>query len=234
MRQLLLSTVALLGIGMGAAQADNFTYTGFSVNPGVAVTLTDPTLLNTPFQASVGEITLSGTGTFMGTPITSIAAWCVDILTGLNPTGTYNIVPFPGPGSVGNGNPSISALQVSEIASLIDHFGGALDNNPGVTQLAIWRLEYGPGLTFSSTSSAGVADIAASVTLAAEASSGGALFDPAATLALLDVVPTDQILAVGVPTVPLPAALPLFAGGLAIFYGLGRRRRTNRLGDALA
>jgi hypothetical protein len=233
MKRLLLSTVAVLGIGIGAAQADNFTYTGFSVNPGVAVTLTDPTLLNTPFTASVGEITLSGTGTFMGTPITSIAAWCVDILTGLNQTGTYNIVPFAS-GSVGNGNPSISALQVSEIASLIDAFGGALDNNPAVTQLAIWRLEYGPGLTFSSTSTTGTADIAASVSLAALASSGGSLFDPAATLALLDVVPTDQILAVGVPTVPLPAALPLFAGGLAIFYGLGRRRRTNRLADALA
>jgi hypothetical protein len=225
MRKWLLASSFLLAVSLPAAHADGFTYTGFSVNPGVAVTLTDPTLLNTPFQASVGEITLTGTGTFMGTPITSIAAWCVDILTGLNQTGTYNIVPFAGPGSVGNGNPSITALQVTEIASLIDHFGGALDNNPGVTQLAIWRLEYGPGLTFSSTSTAGVDDIAASVTLAAEASSGGSLFDPAATLALLDVVPTDQILAVGVPTVPLPAALPLFAGGLGLFGWLTRRNR---------
>jgi hypothetical protein len=226
MKKLLLAGVAIASLAAALpARADNFTYTGFSVNPGVAVTLTDPTLLSTPFTASVGEITLTGAGTFMGQPITSIAAWCVDILTGLNPTGTYNIVPFAGPGSVGNGNPSITALQVTEIASLIDHFGGALDNNPGVTQLAIWRLEYGPGLTFSSTSTVGADDIAASITLAADASSGGSLFDPFASLELLDVVPTDQILAVAVPPVPIPAALPLFAGGLGLMGWLSRRRK---------
>jgi hypothetical protein len=225
MKKLLLAGAMLVATAGSGAWADNFNYTGFSVNPGVSVTLTDPTLLNAPFTASVGEITLTGTGTFMGQNITSIAAWCVDILTGLNPTGTYNIVPFPGPGSVGNGNPSISALQVTEMASVIDHFGGALDNNPAAAQLAIWRLEYGPGLTFSSSSSAGLADITASVTLAAEASSGGALFDPGARFDLLDVVPTDQILAVAVPTVPIPAALPLFAGGLGLMGWLSRRRK---------
>jgi hypothetical protein len=226
MKRTLLAGVAVASLAAALpAKADNFTYTGFSVDPGVTVTLTDPTLLNAPFQASVGEITLTGTGTFMGQPITSIAAWCVDILTGLNPTGTYNIVPFPGPGSVGNGNPSISALQVTEIASLIDHFGGALDNNPAATQLAIWRLEYGPGLTFSSSSSAGLADITASIALAANASSGGSLFDPLASLELLDVVPVDQILAVAVPPVPIPAALPLFAGGLGLMGWVSRRRK---------
>jgi hypothetical protein len=228
MRSLSLAAVtALLLLGTSAAKADNFTYTGTSINPGISVTLTDPTLLNTPFQASVGEITLTGNGTFMGQSITSIAAWCVDILTGLNPTGTYNIVPFAGPGSVGNGNPSVSALQVSEIASLIDAFGGALDNNPAATQLAIWRLEYGPGLTFSSSSTAGVADIAASITLAADASSGGVFFDPTAKLKLLDVVPTDQILAVA--ATPLPAALPLFAGGLGLMGWLSRRRKKQNI-----
>jgi hypothetical protein len=225
MRQLLLATVAVLGIGMGAAQADNFTYTGFSVDPGVSVTLTDPALLANPLQASVGEITLTGTGTFLGSPITSIATWCVDILTSLNATGSYNIVSFTGPGSVGNGNPSVSALQVTEIASLIDAFGGALDNNKVATQLAIWRLEYGPGLTFSSNDTA---DIAASIVLAADASSGGSLFNPLAGLKLLDVVPTDQILAVA--ATPIPAALPLFAGGLGLMGFLSRRRKRNVLG----
>jgi hypothetical protein len=210
---------------MGAAQADNFTYTGFSVDPGVSVTLTDPALLANPLQASVGEITLTGTGTFLGSPITSIAAWCVDILTSLNATGSYNIVSFTGPGSVGNGNPSVSALQVTEIASLIDAFGGALDNNKVATQLAIWRLEYGPGLTFSSNDTA---DIAASIVLAADASSGGSLFNPLAGLKLLDVVPTDQILAVA--ATPIGPALPLFASGLALFYGMHRRRKRNVLG----
>jgi hypothetical protein len=83
-------------------------------------------------------------------------------------------------------------------------------------------------LTFSSSSSAGIADIAASVTLAAEASSGGSLFDPTAHLALLDVVPTDQILAVA--ATPIPAALPLFAGGLGLMGFLSRRRKRNVLG----
>jgi hypothetical protein len=227
MRKLLLAGVAVASLAAAAlpAKADNFTYTGFSVDPGVTVTLTDPTLLNTPFQAAVGEITLTGTGTFMGQAITSIQAWCVDILTGLNPTGTYNIVPFAGPGSVGNGNPSVSALQVTEIASLINAFGGALDDNKAATQLAIWRLEYGPGLTFSSTNSAGVADIAASITLAADATSGGSFFDPTAQLELLDVVPTDQILAIA--ATPIPAALPLFAGGLGLMGWLSRHRKKN-------
>jgi hypothetical protein len=226
MRKLLLGS-ALAFAFVAPASADNFNYTGFSVNPGISVTLTDPTLLNTPFTASVGEITLTGTGTFMGQSITSIAAWCVDILTGLNPTGTYNIVPFAGPGSVGNGNPSVSALQITEIASLINAFGGALDDNPAATQLAIWRLEYGPGLTFSSSSTAGIADIAASITLAADATSGGSFFDPTAHLELLDVVPTDQILAVA--ATPIGPALPLFASGLALFYGMHRRRKRDVL-----
>jgi hypothetical protein len=224
MKKLLFAGTMLAAIG-GSAQADSFNYTGFSVDPGVAVTLTDPALLSAPFTASVGEITLTGSGTFMGQNITSIAAWCLDIITSLNPTGTYNIVPFAGPGSVGNGNPSISALQVTEIASLIDQFGGALDNNPGVTQLAIWRLEYGPGLTFSSSSALGVADIAASVTLAADASSGGSLFDPGARLELLDVVPTDQILAVAVPAPIVGAGLPGLVAALFGMVGLNRRRR---------
>jgi hypothetical protein len=53
------------------------------------------------------------------------------------------------------------------------------------------------------------------------------LFDPFASLELLDVVPTDQILAVAVPPVPIPAALPLFAGGLGLM-GWWTRRRKNK------
>jgi hypothetical protein len=214
------AAVGALVAATAPVKADNFTYTGFTVDPGTTVTLTDPALLSAPLQASVGEITLTGSGSFMGQNITSIEAWCVDILTSLNATGTYNIVPFAGPGSVGNGNPSISALQVTEIASLIDAFGGALDNNKVATQLAIWRLEYGPGLTFSSNDTA---DIAASIVLAADASSGGSLFNPLAGLKLLDVVPTDQILAVA--ATPIPAALPLFAGGLGLMGWVSRRRK---------
>jgi hypothetical protein len=223
MKKLLLAGVAIASLAAALpAKADNFTYTGFTVDPGTTVTLTDPALLSAPLQASVGEITLTGSGSFMGQNISSIEAWCVDILTSLNATGTYNIVPFAGPGSVGNGNPSISALQVTEIASLIDAFGGALDNNKVATQLAIWRLEYGSGLTFSSNDTA---DIAASIVLAADASSGGSLFNPLAGLKLLDVVPTDQILAVA--ATPIPAALPLFAGGLGLMGWVSRRRKKN-------
>jgi hypothetical protein len=44
----------------------------------------------------------------------------------------------------------------------------------------------------------------------------------------LDVVPTDQILAVA--ATPIPAALPLFAGGLGLMGFLARRRKRNVLG----
>jgi hypothetical protein len=181
--------------------------------------------LANPITVSTGEITLTGSGTFMGQPISSIDAWCLDILTSLSTTGTYNIVPFTGPGSFGNGNPSVSALQVQEIASMMLALGGALDNNPLATQLAIWRLEYGPGLTFSSTDLTVDNDILLSATLATDASLGGSLFNPGAQLDLLDVVPTDQVLGLAVNATPLPGTIALFAGGLGLFGWLAKRRK---------
>ena len=205
-----------------AARADTFTYNSFTVDPGLPVTITDPSV-GVSGQFKFGSITLQGSGPNAGQ---SLLAWCVDIITTLNTSGVYNIVPFPGPGSVGNGNPVISATQVNEMASLILNEHNPLDNNPGATQLAIWKLEYGSGITFSSLNSIVDADILLATTLAADAAPGGSLNVPGAELNLLDVVPTNQILATAiVGQTPLPPALTLFGGGLALIGGLGLRRK---------
>jgi hypothetical protein len=222
------AAVAALALAALPAKADTFNYTSFSVNPGNSVTLTDPTLLANPLTVSAGEITLNGSGTFMGQPISSIDAWCLDILTSLTTAGSYNIVPFTGPGSFGNGNPSVSTLQVQEIASMMLALGGALDNNPLATQLAIWRLEYGPGLTFSSNDITVDNDILLSATLATDASLGGSLFNSNAQLALLDVVPTDQVLGTPFAATPIGSTIWLMAGGLVLFGMFAWRRKNNQ------
>lgn len=218
LKMLLLSAAASLALA-GPSLADTFTYSGFSVTPGLPVTVTDLSLgINEQVQG--GEITLTGSGPNLGQ---DLMAWCVDLIGQLQQTGTYNIVPFTS-GSTGNGNPSLGALTVTEMASAM--LAAGLNDNPLATQLAIWRIEYGSDLSFSSSNAIVGGDIVLSQALALDAESGGSQFNPTASLDLLDAPLTDQVLAVPRAAVPLPASLAFFGSGLIALGWLRNRRRS--------
>jgi hypothetical protein len=200
-----------------AANAGTFLATGFSVDGGVNVTMTSPVLQT----VQAGQIVLQGT------PGGPLDVWCLDLNDVLTIPYLYNVNTFTA-GDVRPGIPNLSALQVRQIASLMDFgqgiIGGALAN--AATQVAIWTAEYGAAFQPVGLDATLQTDVN---TLLADTVSGG-LFDcPGCTLTVLtDAPPALQDQAVGfvVPgEVPIPATLPLLASGLGLFGWLARRRR---------
>jgi hypothetical protein len=156
-------------------------------------------------------------------------------------SGTYTVGPLTTAGS-GGSNPALSARQISAIGSLMVHGTALINSSTDVSaaiQLAIFMVEYGGSVSFSGPS--------AVTTLAQQyennVMSGGQWFCLNCTVTLYSLE-GDQNLGTGAqpgggnvnPTggdnpTPLPAALPLFAGGAAVLGLLSWRRKRK---DAVA
>ena len=92
----------------------------------------------------MGQIVLQGAGANTGQ---TLLAWCLDVFTYLQNSGTYQISPLTTAGS-GGSNPPLTNMQISQIGSLMVN-GNALiktssdTNVSAAIQLAIWLTEYG-------------------------------------------------------------------------------------------
>ncbi len=209
-----------------AASAATFQYDGYTVTNGQTVQIL------TPNNAAdvMGQIVLQGVGANAGQ---FQAAWCVDIYDVLTPSGTYTAGPLTTAGS-GGSNPALSDAQISEIGSLMVHGTALINSNTDVstaTQIAIFMVEYGGSFTYSGISSA--------VTVLAQqyesnVMPGGQWFCANCAVTLFSLE-GDQNLGSGsqtgggdvnpTGTTPLPAALPLFAGGAGVLGWLSSRRK---------
>ncbi len=210
---------ALLG-EVTCASASTFTYGSYSVVNEQNITILTPN----DISGGMGGINLIGSGPNAGQ---NILAWCLDIYTYLTGAGTYQIGPLTIAGS-GDGNPALTNTQIGQIGSLMAH-GQAIINTTydasAAIQLAIWETEYGNSFTYSGVSS----DVSSLANTYLGYVETGIWDTPDYNVSLLSES-GDQNL--GFVT-PLPAALPLFAGGLGfVGYLTGRKKR--RAGQALA
>lgn len=247
-----LPVAAVCVAGTGAASAETFTYSSYSVPGEQDIQILTPA----DVYGGMGQIVMQGT-TEPGNAGTTIMAWCLDVYTYLLGNGyggsgpfTYNIAPLTtGTTAVGFGPSSssqtgqLSALKIEEIGGLIGYGDANVStaNVSAATQLAIWEIEYGNSFTFSGVSSATVSqatleiseldtttipydsDVALLTAVASETNQSLAYdYNPLSPPSHIDPNPT-----------PLPATLPLFATGFG-FMGFVGWRRKKRLVNAAA
>ena len=231
MKKLLLASVAVLALS-SSALADTFLYSSEFVFQGANINITSPHAVD----ANTGMIQL--VGSLNGGPTTILDAWCVDIYDTLLSSALYNIVPLTNAGS-GAPNPMLSNAQINAMGTLMlraqadtpgDVFGALTS---AAFQLAVWKEEYGGTLADNANTFTGLVSLVN--TLVTNSEIGGIWYDPNATVVLLDAAPTNQVLAFGadVSATPLPAALPMFLGGLGVL-GLGLRRKKKSSVSVLA
>jgi|SRR5665213_1704128 len=213
--RLLLSLVGLLVVGANAASAATFTYSSYDVTNEQNISISAPNSIS----GGAGQIVLIGSGANVGQ---TILAYCLNIYTYLQGAGTYQIGPLTTAGS-GSPNPALTNTQISEIGSLIVNGNALISTSHDVSaavQLAIWEVEYGAGFTFTGLD-AGAKSLAS--TYLTNVGAGGIWASSNYNVSLLSQT-GNQNLAFVNPT-PIPAALPLFAGGLGVFGLLARRRK---------
>jgi hypothetical protein len=205
------------------ARADTFTYSSYSILNPQDISISKPTSV----VGEAGQITLTGSGpTNAGQ---SIIAWCLDVYDFLNSSGIYQIGQLTTAG-VGGQNPTLTANQINEIGSLMAHGDTLLTNHnspqyqfiSAAIQVAIWTIEYGSN-NFKYTTDSHVASLAQ--TYVFDVLNGG-VWAPTANEYSVTLLSErgNQNLGYVDPT-PLPAALPLFAGGLSALGLLGYWRR---------
>lgn len=201
------------------AKANTFTYSGAAVPLGQNITLSG--IVSETVDA--GQIVLTGSGANAGS---SFDAWCVDVFHLLQNAGTYNIAQLTTAGA-GSPNPALTNAQINQMGSLMiagnadildDKFG--VDTSPAF-QLAIWAVEYGGTLLDNADGT--LANLVA--TLVDESKSGGALNDPNAVVDLLDAPASNQVLAFGVDTTPIPASVWSMLAGLGLLGFMLRRSK---------
>ena len=228
-----------------AAQA--YYYGSYSVLNQVNVTITRPDSITE--GGGSGQITLYG-ATDPNPPHQSFtglnyAVWCLDIYDTLHTNGTYNLGSLAVNSSPGGSNPTLSATQINQIGSIISNVNLASSAyaSSGV-QLAIWEIEYGNTISFSTyggnTTAFNGATNLATTYIANATAPGGSWYDPTATynLTLFSFAGNQDLTFVGsithAATTPLPAALPLFVSGIAGMGGLLGWRRKRRKAPAVA
>ena len=220
---LALSVLAGFSFATSAASAATFSYNSFTVTNEQDIHILTPNNVT----GGMGQIVLHGSGPDAGQ---TLAAWCLDVYDFLTHSGTYTVGPLTTTGS-GGSNPALTTTQISEIGSLMLKGNSLVNTGTNVsaaTQLAIWIVEYGASFTFSGVSSS-VKTLAQQYV--SNVSAGGIWDCPTCTVTLLSLN-GDQNLGYGADlpggrqgTTPLPAALPLFAGGLSGFGMLAWRRK---------
>lgn len=149
-----LAGVGLLGVSWVSAGAATFQYSGYGVVNAQGVTIAGD-VPDTGSGYLAGQIDLYGTGANLGQ---TIDAWCIDAYHILQGSDTYTVVggTLTSNGTITTGPADFNNLtnvQQGEIGALV-RWGDAHIanyNNSAAAQIAIWTIEYGPGATFTST-----------------------------------------------------------------------------------
>ena len=219
MKRLLYATAAMLALSTpawsGTYQMDSFT-----VAPGAqTVQITSPRNIN----VSAGDVVLHSAANG------DLTVFCLDLIDNLFAPYTFQTTVYTGGNLPGLPAGGLSALQIRQIASLIE-FGQTVNpdgDSDAATQLAIWKTEYGASFSDTGLSLSLAAKVAV---LLADSANGGLIDCPQCSLVTLsdDVTAPNQVMAFVTVPVPGPIVGAGLPGALAMF-GLGgwawRRRK---------